>query len=142
MALKGQNTKYTEDTPRLLLEHFQVEDYTYYDKEVYTAKDGVAKIMEREACDYPTLAGFARKMGVHSGTINDWMARHPAFAEAVHKCKQIQEDLIIKHGLKGNYNSSFAKFMMINTMKYKEKLETENTNREIKIEIDSDDAKL
>lgn len=82
---------------------------------------------EGNASDFPTYAGFARSIGVGYSTLFAWAQEHAEFREAWEAVKAVQEDLLLKHGLKGDYNSRFATFITTNLFKdrYKDKQDVE-----------------
>ncbi len=138
----GRPTKYKECYPQEMIEWFKRVDYITRSKQIATASGRIADIEETLPCDYPTFAGYAVHISVCMDTLTEWRKVYPAFSSAYKECKAIQTQIICKHTLKGDYNASFAKFLMINNLGYKEKIETENTNKEIVVNIDKQDSEL
>ncbi len=103
-------TKYHKGIPDLLLEHFDIKPYEI------PRKDG-AKI----ANDFPTLAGFAIKLGVHRDTLHQWASEHPEFSDAYGRAKDFQENFLIVNGLKGLVASNFAMFTAKNVLGWRDK---------------------
>jgi hypothetical protein len=134
-------TKYTEDFPDKLLDFFNVE----LDREVAkecAGKDGPFNIIETRPNRLPTVEGFCASIPISKSTLHEWVKIYPELSNALSKCKAMQMNHLIQHALEGTYNAGFAKFLAQNISEYREKLETSNTNKEIQITIDSDDAKL
>ena len=63
---------------------------------------------------FPTLAGFARKIGVDADTITNWTKRHSEFFGAVSRAKTIGEDILVTNGLLGLYNPAVFQFVAKN----------------------------
>ena len=92
----------------------------------------------------PSIASLALELKVHRDSIYEWEKDNSKcqFSDTLERLRQKQESFLIHHGLTKGYDSGFAKFMAINITKYRDKIETVNTNREIKVEITGEDAKL
>ena len=90
----------------------------------------------------PSIAGLATHLDVMRNTIYDWAKLYPEFSNILDRLQRKQEEFLLFHGLTKGYDSSFAKFITQNVTRFRDKLETSNTNREISINIDSDDANL
>lgn len=48
--------------------------------------------------ELPTFQRFALSIGTHPETLSNWAKKYPEFADAVLRCKAVQEDFLI-HGL-------------------------------------------
>ena len=92
----------------------------------------------------PSIASLALELNVHRDSIYEWEKDDSKrqFSDTLERLRQKQEAFLIHHGLTKGYDSGFAKFMAINITKYRDKIETVNTNREIKIEITGEDINL
>ena len=90
----------------------------------------------------PSVAQLAFKLRVHRATIYEWKKVHAAFSDTLERLNQLQEIFLVQHGLTRGYDSTYAKFLTVNLTIYKDKIETSNTNKEIAINIDKDDAGL
>lgn len=108
MAKLGQPTLYREEVCDELFE--------YFDRDPYESVDGVDR-----PCDFPTFAGFARKIGRHRSTLNDWTRKYVEFADAWAIAKECQEHILVTNGLRGLYNASFAIFTAKNVCGYRDK---------------------
>lgn len=64
------------------------------------------------AGELPTFEGFAAKHGIDMDLIPVWEERHPRFAAACERARGHQKRVIISNALAGNYNSSFAQYML------------------------------
>lgn len=135
-------TKYKEEYCQELLEFFNRPLYMTRTVQQATASGRTASFDQLEACDLPSFAGFARKIAVCEDTLYEWKKVHPAFSESFTKAKAIQKEIILMHAMKNNYNAGFAKFMLINCHGMKDKIEQENVNRNIEVNVDTDDDKL
>ncbi len=107
----GRPTKYKEEYCDKLLSYFEVAFKSKVTKEVASNK-GVLEIQEEEACELPMFADFAHEVGVHVDTLHEWCKVHPEFSEAYKKAKSLQENIIVKNGMKGRYNTTFALFAL------------------------------
>lgn len=71
----------------------------------------------------PTFSGFAAKVGIHTGRLNDWFRNHKAMDEARGVCKAIQEAVVVEQALLGAYQTGFAALVMKNLHGWQEKIE-------------------
>lgn len=61
----------------------------------------------------PSHAGLAVILSVGKATIYRWAEQHPAkFRDILVTCNAVQEQLLISHGLSGDYNSAIAKLVL------------------------------
>jgi len=91
---------------------------------------------------FPTIEKFCSNLDVVKSTFYKWCQEKPELSDAFNVAKQMQKDTLIQMGANGIYKEGFAKFMAINCTDMKDKIETVNTNREVNINIDKDDANL
>lgn len=108
----------------------------FFDRDYTQEKHG--KI---EACDFPSIAGFARKLKVTKQTLYNWGEKHPPFFDVLEQCRGIQEDILISNALKGSYSAPFTQFLLKNTHGFKDKQDIQQTS-ELKVVIDDDESKL
>lgn len=129
----GRPTDYDPKYCDELIEYFDVEPYREVEVTI-TYKDGRTETRDEERPnDLPTLAGFARKIGVHRDTLHEWAnavdnegnLKHPDFSDAIKKAKEFQEDIWDTNGMKGHYVAPFAIFFGKNNLGYKDKREIE-----------------
>lgn len=121
----GRPTDYKEEYCEEVVKFFNVDPYwetpiTYTDK-----KGNVTEKVNFIANDLPTLAGFAKKIGVSRETINEWQRVHKEFSDAVKIAKECQESILITNALRGDYNPAFSIFFAKNNMGWKDKNETD-----------------
>lgn len=79
---KVQVSKFNPDLPKALTDYFG-------------AKLALARTAKTQgstgAVVYPTVAGFARLVGISEHTIRDWAKRYPAMAEAIGSCEAVRQ---------------------------------------------------
>jgi len=110
----------------------------FFDRYYTQKKNG-----KTEAVDFPSVAGFARKIKVAKSTLYEWAKHHPEFSNVLSQCKDIQEDILLSNSLKGSYHAAFAQFLLKNTHNFKDRTEQETTIKEkrtINIVNDSDES--
>ena len=95
-----------------LLAFFDVSPFTVTE---VIKKDGSVSLVET-AAELPTFAAFARSLGVTQAGLLQWEEKHPDFAEAAKKARDLQGDILIQNSLRGNYSSSFAVFTAKNIL--------------------------
>lgn len=137
---KRRPSKYKEEYCDKILEYFNPELFRTEIQEVATST-GVKEIKIQKGCLLPTLERFAFEIGVHKSTIYEWIQVYPEFSDAFNAAKQNQKHILIQHGLSGQYNSSFARFLAPNVSDLKDKTEVEN-KQDISITIDETDSGL
>ena len=62
--------------------------------------------------DFPTIEDLAISLGVGSRTIYDWEKLYPDFSQTLELLRDAQRGMLIKNGLNGKYNTSFAAFLL------------------------------
>ena len=112
-----------------------------YSKEV-VVKDQIQVINAQRPNSIPSIAGLANHLDITRETCYQWAKSYDAFSDILDRLQRKQEEFLLFHGLTKGYDSSFAKFITQNVTRFRDKLETSNTNREISINIDSDDSGL
>ena len=131
----GRPTDYKKEYCEDIVKFFNVEPYfetpvTYQDK-----KGNITSKVVFIAANLPTLAGFAKKIGVSRDTLNEWEHVHPEFSDAIKKGKACQESILITNALRGDYNPAFSIFFAKNNMGWTDK--TDFTTKGDKIETNS-----
>lgn len=128
-------SKYDPKFAKQLLEHFKPE--TKIDD------DGKERPVMGE---FPTLAGFAAKIGIHRDTLHQWANDEdkPEFSDAYKMAKEFQEDYLVKHALHGRLNATFAIFTAKNVLGWRDKQPGEAADVNVNINNASklDDAQL
>jgi len=119
----GRPTKYTDDMPDKIIKFFDWEPF------VMKGKDN-----RPTACVLPTLAGFARSIGVNKDTLHEWSKesnkeKYPGFSDAKKRIKAMQEDILITNGLMGLYDKSFAIFTAKNILRWSDRQEIDHTTK-------------
>ena len=107
----GRPTKYKKEYCEQIIAFFSRKPYK--EKEIqHKNKDGDTYKTEyvKEANDIPFISEFAREIGVCHDTILEWANRHKDFSLALKKAKELQKEFLIKNGLAGLYNPTFAIF--------------------------------
>lgn len=115
----GRPTLYEERYVQELLDYFNREPCTF--QIVENSKGEMCRVAI--PASLPTLAGFACKIGVHRGTLQNWANEHEEFFSALKACKEYQEHILIENGLMGGYDKTFAIFTAKNLINWRDKTE-------------------
>lgn len=133
--------KYKEEFIQELKDYFSAEPY--YEAIIKkVTKDGVVQLNVEKAFDFPTLSGFAKKIGINRKTIIDWSKKYPEFGEAYEFAKDMQERFIVVNGLKGLINPTFAIFTAKNVLGWRDKHPDEVDQVNVNNNVNVDDEKL
>lgn len=108
----------------------------YFDRNPTEKKNG-----KEEAVDFPSVAGFARRVGTAKSTIYEWARQHPEFSNVLTQCKAIQEEILLANALKGGYHAGFTQFLLKNTHGFEDKKQVEQS-QEISVNITKDEQGL
>lgn len=133
----GRPTKYTPEICQRMVDYFNTELYEIKQKKV---KSKFGETIQEYAvpCRLPTFERFSVLEDLANSTIKLWREKHPDFSAAYEKCKNIQKEILMHHGLTGNYNAAFAKFVAINCTDMREQVD-HNIDANLKInELDID----
>jgi hypothetical protein len=108
--------KYSEKYCDMLLEFFSVPEPTviyeeFYDKDGNLTRKTPKMIMPPK---YPTFELFAAKIGVVMSTLTNWRAKYPRFDTAYVRAKEMQLGIAKLNGITKQYDSNFAKFILVN----------------------------
>lgn len=60
----------------------------------------------------PEFSKFARRIGVTTRTLENWVKKYPKFAEAYEICSDIKDERMKDGGLCGTYNSRVVIFLL------------------------------
>jgi len=135
----GRPTKYDFKFCDEIIKYFDQEPH-FASPVVTTYKDGTTKEeVKFIPCDLPTLAGFASKIKVCRDTLHEWDEKHKEFSDAIKRCKDLQENILITNGLKGLYAQPFAIMAAKNIISWKDKQEISGDKEsplEIKTQLD------
>lgn len=138
----GRPTKYSEEYVKKLRDY--VDNFKEMDlvtQEVASQGKTVA-VTTLKSRGIPTVEEFILETDICKETFYTWTKLHPDFLDAFRKLKAKQKVLLLRGGLNGDYNSGFAKFAAINCTDMKDSSHVEQTNKNIEIKIDDDDAGL
>lgn len=138
----GRPSKYKPEYTEELLEYFSDHPYSVKTKRVAVGDGEFATVDQEVPNDFPTLAGFAIKIGVHRDTLHEWSecGHYPEFSDAYKRVKDFQERYLLVNGLKGIINSAFGIFAMKNILKWRDKQPDEGpevSNTQVMITIPS-----
>lgn len=86
-------------------------------------RDGSISLLET-ACELPTFAAFAKKIGATCAELHAWEEKYPAFQYACEQARDRQANILIQNSLRGNYSASFAVFTAKNLLGWKEGKDT------------------
>lgn len=131
----GRPTDYRPEFCEMIIEYFDVEPYREVGR-TKTNKDGSEyTYYEDKANDWPTLAGFAAKIGSHRESLNNWAKQHDEFFDAIKKAKEIQEQILVTNALKGLYNPTFSIFAAKNIFSWKDKQDITSNDETINVNV-------
>lgn len=137
----GRPTSYTEDMPERIIKYFDQPLYIMKKKQI--ASGGRAVTIEEERPNsMPTFEGFALSVGVIHKTLRNWCAEHPEFLQAYNACSEIQKGFIVEHGMMGNYNPGFTKFIAVNCTDLRDKVTHEIEGKGITLNVTRDESSL
>jgi hypothetical protein len=132
--LKEIEEKRKEGRPTKYKKEYCDEIITFFDRELYhkelievKVKGGGTKEEFREVPnDIAFFSEFARKIGVTTSSLDRWVHKYPEFRDAYKKAQQIQKEFLIKNGLAGRYNPTFAIFTAKNITDMRDKQEVDH----------------
>lgn len=125
MAEKGRPTDYKPEYCEKIIEYFDKDPI----KEVKLKDKNGKETIEEIPADFPTFEGFAVSIKVHRETLLNWKKKHKEFFDAYTVCQDIQKNILIQNGLRGNYNCLFAKFVAINATDMRDKQELQHSGK-------------
>lgn len=100
--------------------------------------DGLLEYFNKAVGEFPTLAGFAGKIGVCRDTLYEWStaknpdgsSKYSEFSYAYKRAKELQEQNLVTGALNGTYNATFAIFTAKNVLGWRDKVEQEVTGKD------------
>ncbi len=101
-------------------------------------RDGSIHLVET-ACELPTFAAFAKKIGVTCAQLRAWEAKHPAFKYACEQARDRQKNILIQNSLRGNYAASFAVFTAKNLLGWKDEKDEATATGPVRVEWGEED---
>lgn len=137
----GRPTKYSPEICNEMISFFSKELYEVRKKTVIV-KGRKFDVDEHLPCKLPTFESFAVHKKLADSTIRLWKEKHEEFSAAYEICKKIQKDILIHHGLLGNYNAAFAKFVAINCTDMKDGNQDNTLHQDITINVSEKDMKV
>lgn len=84
---------------------------------------------------YPSLARFARTLGVTPKTLIHWAESHDRFSIAYAYAKELLEALTVEGAITGRYDTNFAKFVLANFHGVKDESETNITVKQVPVDL-------
>lgn len=128
MADRGRPTLFRSEFTDMMIDYFSVEPYVEKTKKV-VSYGNVIEVPFDHANDFPTLAGFAIKIGVHRDTLKEWSEvaeengdlKYPDFSDAYKRAKDYQERFLTVNGLKGLVSTNFGIFTAKNVLGWRDK---------------------
>jgi hypothetical protein len=123
----GRPTKYKPEYCQQLIKFFSGPRTELIVKAEITGKNEYHKTeYARVAKELPTLAKFARKIGVNKDTIvSEWVKKYPEFSDAYNTVKELQKEFLIDNGLAGLYPPASYIFTAKNITDMKDKSEVD-----------------
>lgn len=116
----GRPTTYSDEYPQALLNYY-VDALERIQAPIHEVAPSTKFI--QEPIELPMLCSFAVKIGVHSGTLNEWAKKHPFFSEAIKVCKDIQQQILVHMGSHGAYAPAISIFALKNLADWHDKQE-------------------
>jgi len=90
----------------------------------------------------PTFEKYAYTIGVSVSTLRKWKTEHEEFSAAYASCKDLQLHMMFEGAIVGELHAGFTMFAMKNMHNWRDKIEQENINQTIQVNIDAADADL
>jgi hypothetical protein len=95
----------------------------YKEEYVDLCRDFLSKCEAEDA--YPAKSKFARMVGVHACTLDEWAAKYPRFQSIMVDFEDLQKEILVKNGLIEKYNPGFTRFLLSANHGMKEKTESD-----------------
>lgn len=116
----GQPTKYKPEYCKAIIDYFSIEHTEEVETSHTNTKGEVWKSDELRANPFPTIEGFAAKMGITAETLVNWSKKHKQFFTAYIRAKELQKDFLLDNALSKRFDGNFGKFVAINCCGMKE----------------------
>lgn len=117
--LGGRPSKFDPKYIKELEEYFDIKPYLETTKTV--ASQGREVLVDvTEVTDFPSISGFATKIGVHRCTLYNWAKENKEFKRLMELAKEIQENWILVNGMKGLVPANFGIFTLKNVCGYRD----------------------
>ena len=132
----GRPSKYDPEYCQKMIDFFDIDHTVIKTKDVVNQKTGEVNTVEiEEGAKLPTFERFAADLGTHRETLRNWCNEHEEFFAAYKKCQELQKDMLIDLAIRGYYNPTFSIFTAKNITDMRDKVETENVNINIPVEL-------
>lgn len=120
----GRPTKYTEDMPEKLFNHFiRPRMRIKYRKATYHGKEIKKAYYEPERL--PTREGFCVEQCIGPSTFLRWINAHEEFRTTYEFCKSRQKDVLVQNLLEGEWNFRVGTLIAVNYTDIREALPAE-----------------
>ena len=106
--LGGAPTLYRSEYSEQLKTYFDRDPTRTVKRTLKNKRGTLVTAEERLPCEFPTLQGFCRIVGISNNTLRSWARRRPEFKDAVEFAKTCQADILIVNGLLGYYKQSVS----------------------------------
>lgn len=123
----GRPSEYRPEIAQELLDYFGKDPYVEKEQDILTKTGDVITIKKDVASDFPTLAGFAIKLGICRDTLLEWSKEYPEFSGAYKRAKDFQENFLAVNGNKGLIHPAFAIFTAKNVLNWRDKKDVEHS---------------
>lgn len=131
----GRPTLYDPKYCDELIAYFHVELYKEKTVTKINRDGSVSTAPVEVASDFPSIAGFAVKIGVHRDTLHEWGKVHPEFKEVLLRAKDYQENFLVVNGNRGLLQANFAIFTAKNVLNWRDKQPDEEDQVNINITL-------
>lgn len=126
----GAPTSYRDEYPAMLVEYFEAAKMPSAEPQPEEPPSGKGshRAALMQVYQYlPTFEGFGRLIKTPVSTMQEWKGRHPAFAAAYARAKDIQREHFAVGLVTGAMNPTGAIFAAKNLVGWKDKTEIETT---------------
>jgi len=126
----GRPSKYKPEYCQAIIDFFSGPKSERIVKSVTTGKNEYEKTeYVTVPCELPTLAKFARKIGVNKDTVIEWTKQHKEFSDAYNDIKDLQKEFLVDNGLAGLYPPASFIFTAKNITDMRDKSEIDHTSK-------------
>jgi hypothetical protein len=138
---KGRPSEYDPDYCDQMFEFFDIPPFVMKETISFNKFGNKCVTYVETPNPIPFFINFAKKIGVHRDTIQEWTHVHPEFAEAHKECKELQQNFLTENAMRGNHNATAYRFAAINYTAMRDKVEIESKNTNNNITISQADAR-
>jgi hypothetical protein len=127
-------TQFREEFTQMLIDYFKKPAFKLRGVD---EANGIRGCIDK-AFLLPMLEDFAESIGVHPQRLYEWATRtspdgklkHPDFADALDRARNMQDITLVRGGIAGVYNGTFAVMAARNRMGWRNEVEVEKTEDE------------